>query len=74
MQKKISKYSTRNEGYFAIRIISTYLEKRVGAIFLINIMKRQFKKYVKTGSDKEIDKAINEFLKHSKEMIEWIKK
>lgn len=43
-------------------------------IKLINIMKRQFKKYVKTGSDKEIDKAINEFLKHSKEMIEWIKK
>ncbi len=40
---------------------------------LIIDLKRQYKKIVKTGSDEEIDKAINKFLERNKEGLEWIK-
>ena len=35
--------------------------------------KRQFKKYVKSNADKEIDNAINHFLSSGKGGIQWLK-
>ena len=35
--------------------------------------RRQFKKYVKKGTDAEIDKAIIKFIEKSKESISWLK-
>ena len=37
------------------------------------IFSRCYKKHVKTGSDIEIDKAVNQFLNQNKEMILWKK-
>lgn len=38
---------------------------------LIIDFKRQYKKYVKTGSDAEIDKAVRKFISNNKEGLEW---
>lgn len=40
---------------------------------LINDLKRQYKKYVRTGTDSEKDKAVFAWLKRNKEMITWNK-
>lgn len=40
---------------------------------LINSFKRCYKKYVKTNTDSEINKAVSAFLNQNKEMIEWIR-
>ena len=37
------------------------------------IFSRCYKKHIKTGSDIEIDKAVNQFLNQNKEMILWKK-
>lgn len=36
-------------------------------------LKRCYKKYVKNGTDEEINKAVNSFLKNNKGLFEWIK-
>lgn len=36
-------------------------------------LKRCYKKYVKHGTDEEINKAVNSFLKNNKGLFEWIK-
>ncbi len=38
---------------------------------LILDFKRQYKKYVKTGADSEIDKAIEKFFQRNEEGLEW---
>lgn len=40
---------------------------------ITNNFKRQYKKYVKTGNDDEIDIAIRKFIDKNKEMIAWNK-
>jgi hypothetical protein len=35
--------------------------------------KRQYKKYVKTGADSEVDKAIKKFVERNKEGLTWKK-
>ena len=41
---------------------------------LILDFKRQYKKYVKTGSDVEIDKAVRKFIERNKEGLQWTQK
>lgn len=48
--------------------------KLYDAQFLLNDFKRQYKKYVKTGSDSEKDKAVSTLLKRNGDMIIWNKK
>lgn len=38
---------------------------------LILDFKRQYKKFVKTGSDSEIDKAVKKFIERNREGLEW---
>jgi hypothetical protein len=40
---------------------------------LILDFKRQYKKYVKTGADSEVDKAIKKFVERNKEGLTWKK-
>lgn len=42
-------------------------------VTLIKDFKRQYKKYIKTGNDGEIDKAVRKFIDKNKEMIIWNK-
>ena len=39
----------------------------------VTAYKRQFKKYVKSNADKEIDNAINHFLSSGKGGVQWLK-